>query len=184
MAGTPAVNPNVHQIADQAKHSYARATKILAETQYRLGELAGLGLLDPDESMELQTNLAEVWEQLYYGTVCAVRDENTDDSTWDEADNTYSDGRQVMVQIRIEPAEDSVFSWEHNRFIFGDGAVNTHLRGTVCYISPINPEDDRVVRDPLLPTDSPALRKRLREGARDRSDDDDAGKTDEDNEIT
>jgi hypothetical protein len=132
MAGTPAVTPNVNEIADQAKHGYARATKILAETQYRLGELAGLDLLDPDESMRLQINLAQVWEHLYYGTVWAVRDHTTDDSTWEEADNTYSDGRQVIVQIRIEPAEDSVFSWEHNRFMFGDGAANTRRRGTVC----------------------------------------------------
>jgi len=57
MAEGPAVNPNVDDIADRAKHWYANATQVLAATQYRLAELAGTGRLDPDESMSLQTNL-------------------------------------------------------------------------------------------------------------------------------
>jgi hypothetical protein len=41
-----------------------------------------------------------------------------------------------MIEIRIEPLEESDFNWEHNRFMLGDGAVNEHPRGTICYISP------------------------------------------------
>jgi hypothetical protein len=139
----PAVNPDVHDIADRAKHRYATGTKLLAAMQYRLAELAGTGRLDADESMSLQHNLVSIWEALYSGTVCAVRDWDTDDCTWDEADNTYSDGREVMVQIRIEPWEDSVVDWEHNQFMLGDGAVNEHRRGTICHISPRTPMGDR-----------------------------------------
>ena len=98
MSGTPVVNPNVDDIADRAKHGYATGTKLLAAVQYRLAELACTRRLDPDESMSLQHNLVSLWEALYFGTVCAVRDWDTDDRTWDEADNTYSDGRQVMVR--------------------------------------------------------------------------------------
>ena len=100
MSTPPPLNPDVHNIADRAKHGYATATQLLAATQYRLGELAGAGRLDRDESMKLQENLFHIWEALYAGILCAVRDDDTDDCTWDEADNTYSDGRQVIVQIR------------------------------------------------------------------------------------
>jgi hypothetical protein len=75
MSRTPPVNPNVHNIADRAKHGYAIGTQLLAATQYRLAELAGTGHLDPDESMKLQHNLFHIWEALYASTVCAVRDE-------------------------------------------------------------------------------------------------------------
>ena len=105
MAERPAVNSNVDDIADRAKHGYATGTKLLAEAQYRLAELAGTDRLDPDESIRLQEVLADIWRALYSGTTYAVRDEDTDDDTWDEADNTYSDGRAVMVQTRIEPWE-------------------------------------------------------------------------------
>ena len=144
MAQRPAINPNVDDIADQAKYCYATGTKLLAAMQYRLAELAGTGRLDPDESMSLQNDLVSVWEALYFGTVCAVRDWDTDDCTWDEADNTYSDGRQVMVQIRIEPGDSPDFSWKHNGVLLDEGAVNEHPLGTICDIAPINPEDDQV----------------------------------------
>src|SRR6476619_1372123 len=124
MAEKPAANPNVDDIADRAKHGYANATQVLAATQYRLAELAGTGRLDPDESMSLQTNLFHLWQALYAGTLGAVRDWATDDCTWDEVDNTYSHGRQVRIQIRIEPEETSDSTWQHNRFLLGDGAVN------------------------------------------------------------
>jgi hypothetical protein len=155
MSRTPPVNPDVHDIADRAKHEYAEGTQLLAETQYRLAELAGTGGLNADESMSLQTNLLHIWEALYAGTLCAVRDEATDDCTWDEADNTYSDGRQVRIQIRIEPEEASDFIWEHNRFTLGDGAVAEHPLGTICYIAPINPDDQVVdLGDKANPADS------------------------------
>jgi hypothetical protein len=164
MPKRPAVNPNVNDIADRAKHAYATGTQVLAGLQYRLGELAGTGRLDPEESMSLQDELVRVWESLYFGTVYAVRDEDTDDATWDEADNTYSDGRPVMIQSRIEPYESSDFSWEHNKFTLGDGAVNEHPLGTICYIAHPDPKHDRVADDPpqqLSTDDIAALRRWL-----------------------
>ena len=151
MSRTPAVNPNVHDIADRAKHAYALGTQLVAQTHYRLAELAGLGLLDPDESMSLQLNLTEIWGHLHFGTVGAVRDEGDDGDEEEDyhaptgiaADNTYSDGRTVMIQNRIETLETSEHSWEHNRFLLDDGAIIYHQRGTICCISPPNPEDDR-----------------------------------------
>jgi len=142
MTPPPPVNPDVYSIADQAKHGYAAATQLLATIQYRLGELAGTGRLDPDESMRLQENVFRVWHALFSGTLMAVRDLDSDYRTWDEADNTYSDGRQVMVQIRIEPYEESDFNWEHNRFMLDDGPIQVHQRGAICYIAPINAGDD------------------------------------------
>jgi hypothetical protein len=139
MSTPPPVNPNVHDIADRAKYGYAAAAQRLAAVQYRLAELAGTGRLDADESMRLQTSLAQVGEQLYLGTVCAVRDEDTDDCTWDEADNTYSDGRPVKVQLWIEPEEESDFKWEYNPFLLDSGAVKDYPLGTICYIAPVEP---------------------------------------------
>ena len=81
----------------------------LATTRYRLGELAGTGQLDPEESKSLHRDVGSNLG----GTVFrhrmrrAPRDWDTDDSSWDEADNTYSDGRRVMIGIRIEPLEES-----------------------------------------------------------------------------
>lgn len=144
----PPINPDVNDIADRAKHEYAVGTQALAALQYRLGKLAGTGKLDPAESMSLQKQVLHVWETLYFGTTCAARDDSTDDSTWDEADNTYSDGRPVMLQIRVEPAEESDFSWEHNRFTLGDGAVNEHPLGTVSYILPNDPNADHIPQPP------------------------------------
>ena len=74
-----------------------RCTRLLASVQYRLAELAGTGRLDPAHSMHMQTTLVRIWEALYSGTVCAVRDFDSDDHTWDWADNTYSNGCTVMT---------------------------------------------------------------------------------------
>jgi len=165
MSRTPAVNPDVNDIADQAKYAYATGTQALAALQYRLAELAGSGRIDPDESMRLQFGLASVWESLYWGTLCAARDEDTDDATWDEDGNTYSDGRTVMTQIRIEPRETSELNWEYNRFMCGDGAVNEHPRGTICYIAHHDPKRDQVADDPPQETsiDTESLHRRLLE---------------------
>ena len=142
-----AINPTVDDIADRAKYRYATGTQLLAAHQYRLAELAGTGQLDPDVSMSLQEETFRVWEELYFGTLCAVRGEDTADCTWDDADNTYSDGRPVMIRIRIKPVEFSESSWEYNEFLLGDGAVNEHPHGTICYLAAVNPQDDQVVRE-------------------------------------
>ncbi len=113
-----------------------------------------------------------------------MRDWDTDDCTWDEADNTYSDGRPVMIQIRIEPAELSDFSWEHNQFMLGDGAVNEHPRGTISYVLPIDPHDDHIP-EWLLRRHSGAfeiLRMRLLP-ALDWGDDADSAESDDEDEI-
>jgi hypothetical protein len=179
----PPVNPDVNDIADQAKHWYAEGAQLLAAMQYRLAELAGTGRLDPGESKSLQDNLVHIWEALYLGTVCAVRDEDTDDSTWDEADNTYSDGRPVMIQTRIEPPEQSDFCWEHSRFALGDGAVNEYPLGTISYILPIDPHQDHIPNSlpQGLPTISEDLRRRLLQVL--DADDADSAESDGENEI-
>ena len=136
----PAVNRDVHDIADRAKHGYATATRTLADMQCRLAELAGIGRLGVDESKDLQQGLQEVWWSLYAGTLCAVRDSNTHDTTWDEADNTYSDGRTVIHKIGAEISDTPEKCWEHSRFMLGDGAPQEFPRGTISYIEPVRSE--------------------------------------------
>ena len=81
MTDTPTVNPDPIKIADAAKHAYAVGTKEIADLAYRLAELAGTGQLNPNEAMRLQEGLRTVLDALYAGTLCAVRDWETEDST-------------------------------------------------------------------------------------------------------
>jgi hypothetical protein len=132
-------------LSDRAKYAYAVGTKLLADMQYRLGELADTGQLDPGESMALQWTLVRIWEQLYSGTTFAAR-ESVDyfdefiDAGGDPAhiDNTYSDGRQVLTQDRIETPQ-SAYRYP----TVSDGAVNEHPRGTISYIAAPPPADER-----------------------------------------
>ena len=130
------VNPDVNVIADQVKEGYAVATQLLAAVQYRLGELAGTARLDPEESLRLQEVLVGIWEVLYAGVLCALHDYGSELTSWDETDNTYSDGRLVTNTIRIEPTEESDDCWRHNGFTIGDGAVGEVFLGEIASIAP------------------------------------------------
>ena len=69
-------------IADHAKYVYAVGTRDIAAMQYLLAELAGTGRIDHKEQHELQWgHCLGMWQTLYHGTTCAVRD----DRTWDGA---------------------------------------------------------------------------------------------------
>ncbi len=140
-------NSGTDRTADQAKYSYAATTSKLADLQYRLGELAAAGRLDAEESKRLQDSVVQIWELLYAGTLGAVRDEDTPDDTWDTQDNTYSDGRPVLVQSRIEPLEYSDWAWEFNKFMLGDGAVAERPLGAVYVINPIHGWDSPPGKD-------------------------------------
>lgn len=136
----PPANPDINDVADSAKRGYAVGTLHLAAMAYRCAELAGTGRLDPDAVSELQSGFLRIWEALYDGTVCAVRDCNTSDWTWDDADNRYSDGRKVTYKVRTANCEELNASWPHNEFLLGDGAVADYPRGTITYIAPMTPD--------------------------------------------
>jgi hypothetical protein len=111
-------------IADAAKCAYARGTKMIADMQYRLAELAGTGRLGPEESMALQWSLVRIWEQLYSGTTYAVRESVDYHDEFLAAgghpadlDNHYSDGREVLTQDRIEPPQSA---YPYSPFTLGD----------------------------------------------------------------
>jgi len=136
MTKPPPVNPNIDEIADQAKYAFAAGTRALSETQHRLAELAGLGFLDRDESMRLQRNLIEVWDHLYYGILEAIfGDHNTY-----AGDNTYSDGRTVRILMEFDSEQEE--NWEYNPFLLEGGAVVEQPRGTIFHIAPVNAADD------------------------------------------
>lgn len=156
----PTFNRDVDIVADRVKHGYVSVAEKLAAMQYRLAELVGTGQLDADESMSLQEALVDTWEALYAATLCAVHDEDcTVDS--DVGDGTYSDGRPVITKIRIGDEESSDFSWEHNQFLLGDGAVNDYPRGIIWVISPVDPAGPYVIKDPRRPSVSVSLRRRI-----------------------
>jgi hypothetical protein len=138
------INPDICGMVDQVKHAFWCTAEGLAEMHYRLAELTGLGLLDPDANNHLQDGLVALCEHLYRGTLCAVRDpDNGDDVYYDEFDNTFGDGHEIRTLIRIEPWEDSAGSWEFNAFVHGDGATNDYPRGTVYHVNPVRPTRDK-----------------------------------------
>ena len=63
------------------------------------------------------------------------------DGGWDWDDNTYSDGRQVMIQVRIINWQTLFDEVERNPAIkcYGDGVINDHPEGVVCLITPPDP---------------------------------------------
>jgi hypothetical protein len=70
--------------------------------------------------------------------------------------------------------------------MLGDGAVDDPPRGTICYISPIKPDEDRLVGNAPhrpLSTDFDALRKRLLKYATARDEEEDTQKADGDDET-
>src|SRR5262245_43503817 len=58
--------------SDQAKQGFAVGTKLLAKLHLDIAGLADAGRLDHDAAMQLQDDLHKVWDQLYFGTLCAV----------------------------------------------------------------------------------------------------------------
>jgi hypothetical protein len=153
----------VHRLADHAKYVYAVGTRDIAALQYRLAELAGTGRLDHAVNKHLQWHhCLPMWETLHYGTTSAVRDERTWDGGWDWADNTYSDGRQVMVQVRVKNWYQLDCTWPYNKDMCGDGAINEHPRGTLCQIYPVvDPDKDHYQYRPTIEIDPEELIKQL-----------------------
>ena len=131
----PPINPDVDDIVYRAKYANAIGTQLLSGITYRIARLAQAGRLDRDETTGLQISVACMWHALDEGTVGAVRDRSTDWETWGDADNTYPDGSTVTAQERIEPWVVSV-QRNYIPFVWGNGATNAHLPGTVSHISP------------------------------------------------
>ena len=59
------------------------------------------------------------------------------DGMWDWSDNTYSDGRQVMMQVRVKDWENLSRDYPFNALVCGDGAINEHPRASICQIAPV-----------------------------------------------
>lgn len=128
----------VHRVADYAKYVYAVGTRDIAALQYRLAELGHTGRLKFESHEHLQgKHCLAMWETLYFGTLSALHDQHTWDGAWDWYDNTYSDGRQIMVQARVKNWEELEQTWPYGHVMCGDGAVAEHPRGSLCQISPV-----------------------------------------------
>jgi hypothetical protein len=77
------------------------------------------------------------WEFLYQNTTNAVRrTHDTSDWDWDEFDNTYSNGLQVMSRLDVEPVETDENHWEFNKHLCGDGPIQEYPRNAVYHINP------------------------------------------------
>lgn len=136
MPKTPAVNPNVHDIADKIKHEHVRVT----------------GLLHADEALNLQDELFLIWENVCAATLFAVVPDDADwEGDWDtlaEGWNTYSDGRTVVTRIRIEPPPhtdpNSARNQQDNTYLH---LCDTGDEGVIYCVAQPNPADDELVDD-------------------------------------
>lgn len=153
------ITEQAHHIADHAKYVYVVGSRDIAAMQYWLAELAHTGRLTHCANERLQWgHCCKFWDSLYLGTVCAVRDERTWDGGWDWSDNTFSDGRQIMSQVRVNNWHAVDHEWPHNAYLAGDGPIQEHPVGSVCSIAPVvDPEPDRVQRHVPLEIDLEAL---------------------------
>ena len=152
MSRTPAVNPNAHDIADKAKYEYVGVTERLGAMHDRLTELADTGLLDANESKNLQGDLFLIWESVCDATLFAVVPDDADwEGDWDtlaEDWDTYSDGRTVVPRVRREPRShtdpNSARNQEDNRYLHLD---DTGDEGVIYYVAPPDPADNQFVDD-------------------------------------
>jgi hypothetical protein len=122
-------------VTDEVKWCYAAATQQIAGLQYWLAWLASEGKLDPSESMPLQDHLVSLWETLYSGTVCAIRDWDTPDCTWDAVENRYSDGTLVVTRVETQPESINSDFPPNKGTMSGDGAINDfplHISATIA----------------------------------------------------
>jgi hypothetical protein len=157
------VTADVHAIADHAKYVYAIGSRDIAATQRRVAELHGTGRLHREAHKILQwDHCLRMWEMLYYGTTAAVRDERTWDGGWDWADNTYSDGRQVMAQVRVRNWYALDCNWKYNEGMAGDGPIHEHPCGSLSQIyPPIDSEKDHYQYHPPIEIDLEELIEQL-----------------------
>jgi hypothetical protein len=155
----------IGRFADHAKYVYAVGTRDIASLQFLLAELAHTGRLYFEAHEWLQSEHAyAMWTTLYLGTTSAVRDERTWDGAWDWYDNTYSDGRQVMAQVRLKNWLELDRDFPYNRGICGDGTVLEHPRGSLCQIYPaVEPVDDAcfIYHHPYIEIDLEELMGRI-----------------------
>jgi hypothetical protein len=116
--------------ADRAKEAYARGTQLLAKLHYTLAELAGAGTITHRTAMDLQHDLHAVWDELYSGTLSAVRNYDLPDDEWDDADNTYSGGSPVKVVFN-----EGSLVWRHNCHLLGEASTLEYLADSVVVIN-------------------------------------------------
>lgn len=127
-----------HRLADHAKHVYAIGARDIAALQYRLAELAHTGRVDFAVHKRLQwEHCLPIWQTLYSNTTSAVRDYRVWDGWNDWYDNTYSDGRQVMVQARLKNWEDLERDRPYKAGVCGDGPIQEHPWASICRIHPV-----------------------------------------------
>ena len=136
------VTPEVHRIADHAKYVYAVGGRDAVALQQKLVLLADTGKIDIEAHNKLQHHACyQIGEEVYSSTTSSLHDQNIWDGGWDWDDNTYSDGRQVMTQVRIKGWLELEREWKltlRNKdiVIYGDGPINDFPLGSVCDINP------------------------------------------------
>jgi hypothetical protein len=136
------INPDIRGMVDRIKHLYWTAMADISSIQYRLGDLAGLALLDPDANHTLQNDLSELADAIWSATVSNVVDRaevKAEDYLYEqEFENTYFDGREIAIRIHVENELDAAKA-AHTGAILESFAVLEFPRGVIYHINPVDP---------------------------------------------
>ena len=147
----------MHRIADHAKYVYAVGARGAVALQQKLALLADTGKIDIEAHNKLQHHACyQMGEEVYSSTTSSLHDQNIWDGGWDWDDNTYSDGRQVMTQVRIKGWLELEREWtltlrNKDIVIYGDGRSTsfrwarsaTSIRLSRARIRPAGPAGSR-----------------------------------------
>lgn len=156
------ISPEVYQIADHAKYVYAIGSRDVAWMQYRLQQLAYTGRIDIEAHNELQHELCYgIGEPIYSMTTSNLHDDARWDGCWDWDDNTYSDGRQVMIRAHFTDWRElfDEVPWNPAITVYGDGVINEHQEGVVCLIVPPEPRPEHEFWHPVIEISFADLRR-------------------------
>lgn len=134
------INPDICGMVDTVKRLYWQAMASISDMQYKLAELTGLALLDPDANSKLQEQLCQLAEDVDRASISNVVDrdelEAHDFLYEEEFSNTYSDGREIVIKIGIENEMETPEA-KDNRFILESFAVLAFPRGVIYHINPV-----------------------------------------------
>ena len=121
--------------------------------QYRLEQLAYAGRIDIEAHNELQDHLCYgIGEPIYLMMTSNLHDDALWDGGWDWDENTYSDGRQVMIRAQVTDWRElfDEVPWNPAIKVYGDGVIIEHPAGVVCLIAPPDPGPEHECGHPVI----------------------------------
>ena len=156
------ITPEVHRIADHAKYMYAIGSRdvVARNRSWRCWPIPARST--SRRTTSCSTTCATRWVKRCPSTrhPCTTRTPGMGRLELD--DNTYSDGRAVVIQARITGWSELEGSWPRNEGVevSGDGPINDFPLGSVCHINLPDDPDPQLEPRGRLDRDRPRRAQR------------------------